>query len=62
MADTNKPGRILTTRGMKIASILDAADSRRDLIRCLAEAIAHLESRIDKVELLGEKFKYMEND
>jgi len=76
MADTNKPARILSDRGRKIAYILNDADSNRDLIRCLAEAIAYLEDRIDKVdksstgnildELMYDKqieeFKYREDD
>jgi len=72
------PDRILSDRGREIAFILNEADSNRDLIRCLAEAIAYLENRIEKVDgsssdigsILDElaydkqieKFKYREND
>ena len=33
-----------TNRGREIEWELDTADSRRELLRCIAEAIAHLES------------------
>ena len=35
--------RILTNRGFEIFLELEMADANRDLLRCLAEAIAHLE-------------------
>ena len=45
MADTFKPARILTERGREIFWELEEADQNRDLLRCIAEAIARLENR-----------------
>ena len=58
MADTFIPPRILTVRGMEIELELAKADTQNNLLRCIAEAIAHLESRLDAVEFLGEKFRF----
>ena len=58
MADTFKPNRILTARGFDIFCELEKADANRDLLRCIAEAMAHLESRLDAIEFLGEKFRF----
>ena len=44
MADTFKPARILTGRGRQILWELETADANRDLLRCIAEAIAYLET------------------
>jgi len=53
-----------TDRGNEIEFELHTADMRRDLIRCLAEYIVHLEERIDLIdrspELGLEQFKYYE--
>ncbi len=38
------PQAIYTTRGREIFWELEKADQNRDLLRCLAEAIAHIES------------------
>ncbi|HEC64484.1 MAG TPA: hypothetical protein ENI23_04245 [bacterium] len=53
---------IYTDRGMEIFHELSAANLRSELLRCMAEAIAHLESRLGTVEFLGEKFKFYEDE
>ena len=53
MADTFKPDRILTSRGFDIFLELDKADVDKALLRCIAEAIAHLEKRLDDLATLG---------
>ncbi|KKK72454.1 hypothetical protein LCGC14_2903690 [marine sediment metagenome] len=64
MADTYKPpSRIITNRGFEILLELEKADSHRDLLRCIAEAIAYLEtnacSRSKSTDEI-EKFRFYE--
>ena len=65
MADTYKPPkRILTNRGFEIFCELGKADLNRDLLRCIAEAIAHLETNAysrSKSTNEIEKFKFYED-
>ena len=64
MADASKPGRILTARGLEIVSELARADMHCESLRCIAEAIAHLEfnacSRSKSTNEI-EKFKFYED-
>ena len=64
MADTFKPTRILSHRGLEIFWELEKADQNRDLLRCMAEAIAHLEfnacSRSKSTDEI-EEFKFYED-
>jgi len=57
--------RITTNRGLEIFLELEMADANRDLLRCIAEAIAHVEKRFDdsltpKQQLLHPDFKFYE--
>jgi len=65
MADTTIPARRLTARGREIFFEFETADQRRDLLRCLAEAIASLEhslnaSRTPEEQTLFARFRFYE--
>ncbi len=47
--------RILTNRDFEIFLELEMADSNRDLLRCIAEAIAHLEAKDLAIYRQGKK-------
>ena len=71
MADIFKPARILTERGLEIELELEKADSQASLLRCIAEAIAHLEfqaqsrspstDKIDKFQFYTKEIKGLSN-
>ena len=55
--------RILTNRGFEIFLELEMADSNRDLLRCIAEAIAYVEERFNdplapEHQLLYSRFRF----
>ena len=61
MADTTIPARRLTTRGREIFFEFETADQRRDLLRCLAEAIAYMENRLERLDQFPrERFRFYE--
>ena len=61
MADTTIPARRLTARGREIFFEFETADQRRDLLRCLAEAIAYMENRLERVDKFPrERFRFYE--
>ena len=55
-----KKKAIYTDRGMEIFHELSAADLRSELLRALAEAIAHMEKRFENV--LTPRFKFYEDE
>ncbi len=61
MADTTIPARRLTARGREIFFEFEIADQRRDLLRCLAEAIAYMENRLERLDQFPrERFRFYE--
>ena len=62
MADTLKPSRRLTSRGLDISLELEGIDGP-GLLRFIAEAIAYLENRIENIDNYPrERFSFFDAD